>query len=512
MKLIKLLTVIFLIAMMISCASVVNPFSSEENEEAITAQESNISDYGNAGDISYNGNDTTKKDIMLQGFTWSSRTADTRSWYKYVNDCKSAIGSYFTVIWMPPPGRSESGSPQGYGPVEYKNLNNAYGTQAELKTMIATMHATPAVKVLADIVVNHRASSGTCATHTSVWNKFVDSVDATNYTWNAAYFINGQIGCTCNGNDGGTSGSDTEGSWSQNGTTYYCDDYGPFADIDHWYTTTQTKIKSWQTWLKSTTNAGFDGWRYDYVRGFAPSIINAYNTNSAPYISVSEWWKDPTGTTAALKDYVGNSGNKTMMFDFALKNKMNDAFQSTTFYGGALGVAGTAYGSRGLIGEWADAAVTFVDNHDTGSYYGGAHWPLPTPSGTTTMKAAYALILTHPGIPMVYWGDWQDCNGNTAGGLQDSDLKLVIETLIKIRRSNNVLRNSRFYVERAENGLYAAYIGTQGAEQVAVKIGKQGATNYEGWVPNSALGLTKTLTRYATGGHAFCVYYKNTAN
>lgn len=44
-----------------------------------------------------------------------------------------------------------------------------------------------------------------------------------------------------------------------------------------------------------------------------------------------------------------------------------------------------------------DNVVTFVDNHDTGSTQ--ALWYLdPDDVGT-----AYALILTHPGVPCVAW-------------------------------------------------------------------------------------------------------------
>ena len=70
-------------------------------------------------------------------------------------------------------------------------------------------------------------------------------------------------------------------------------------------------------------------------------------------------------------------------------------------------------------------------------------------------------------------------------------------------------RGSRVYIDRAEDGLYAAYVGTQGGEQLAIKIGKTGWGNYEGWTPAASLGLTKAYTQYEANGHAYCVYYKN---
>lgn len=41
--------------------------------------------------------------------------------------------------------------------------------------------------------------------------------------------------------------------------------------------------------------------------------------------------------------------------------------------------------------------MTFIDNHDTGSTQ--QHWPFPA----DLVGAGYAYILTHPGIPCIFW-------------------------------------------------------------------------------------------------------------
>lgn len=48
-----------------------------------------------------------------------------------------------------------------------------------------------------------------------------------------------------------------------------------------------------------------------------------------------------------------------------------------------------------MLGYWPTKAVTFIDNHDTGSSQG--HWPFPEDK----VMQGYAYILTHPGIPCV---------------------------------------------------------------------------------------------------------------
>ncbi len=56
----------------------------------------------------------------------------------------------------------------------------------------------------------------------------------------------------------------------------------------------------------------------------------------------------------------------------------------------------------GLIGWWPEMAVTFIDNHDTGSTQ--AHWPFPGDKAIT----GYAYLMTHPGVPCIFWEHYFD--------------------------------------------------------------------------------------------------------
>jgi maltooligosyltrehalose synthase len=68
----------------------------------------------------------------------------------------AALQAGFSAIWMPPP--SESVSPQGYLPTDLYNLSSQYGSEAELRECISALHAA-GLKVLADIVINHRCAA-----------------------------------------------------------------------------------------------------------------------------------------------------------------------------------------------------------------------------------------------------------------------------------------------------------------------------------------------------------------
>ena len=48
-----------------------------------------------------------------------------------------------------------------------------------------------------------------------------------------------------------------------------------------------------------------------------------------------------------------------------------------------------------IVGWWPQKAVTFLDNHDTGSTQ--RHWSFPDEN----LAMGYAYILTHPGVPCI---------------------------------------------------------------------------------------------------------------
>lgn len=77
----------------------------------------------------------------------------------------------------------------------------------------------------------------------------------------------------------------------------------------------------------------------------------------------------------------------------------------------------------GLLGMWSSRAITFIDNHDTGSTLN--HWPFPS----NHLPEGYAYILTHPGTPTVFYDHfWEEKNG----------LRKAIKELLALRKKHGL--------------------------------------------------------------------------
>jgi Alpha-amylase C-terminal beta-sheet domain/Alpha amylase, catalytic domain/Starch-binding module 26/Chitobiase/beta-hexosaminidase C-terminal domain/Secretion system C-terminal sorting domain len=357
-------------------------------------------------------------DVMMQGFNWNSST-NTTGWYNVVNAKVAEMkAGGINTIWLPPP--SKSAAKEGYLPSEYYMVSTPYGTQAQLQSLIANLH-TNNMKALADIVINHRVG-------TTNW------ADFTNPTW----------GCwaVCNNDEWtGRCGNADSG-----------DGYAPARDIDHSNAQVRTDIIAWMNWLKGTI--GFDGWRYDYVRGFSGDYVKQYNDATQPYFSVGEQWNTDR---QVVQNWIDATQQRSTAFDFPTKGILQDALNANNY--SWLSNGGQA---PGLIG-WSPAkAVTFIDNHDTGSSQN--HWPFP---GGKVMQG-YAYILTHPGIPMVFWDHYFDWG-----------LQTPINALIKVRKDNGLTATSALSIQTAQANVYAAIIDGK----VAMKIGPGNwSPSGTGWV------------------------------
>ena len=441
--------------------------------------------------------ESSKTGVMLQGFTWNSAPRGTGwnkenpspywgNWYGIMKKNAASIKDTFEYVWFNPPSICDSASSEGYAPTELNNLNSYYGTADELKEVIQAIQ--PA-KAIADIVVNHRAGS-------TSWGDF------TNPSWCEDYYA------ICSDDEGFTNSSSPMYNSSKKGSPDTGDGYGAYRDLDHTNTLVQDGIIAWMNDVLKP--AGFVGWRYDYVKGFAGKYVGKYNAGSDAQFSVGEYWptasynaSSPSGWGDEIKNWITSteeeSGQKSRAFDFALKGAMNSVFGWGTTAGSG-NYALLADESNLYISQPSDA-VTFIDNHDTGSNQG--HWEL----NRNKIGAGYALILTHPGVPCVSWSHYFTFSeggngdttypysglgaaqsylaGNTVAGTEKT-LREHIDYLIQLRKETGIEYDSVRTTLKADSSVYAAEItGTNGS--LIVSIGGSYTPSADGYAGNNPI-------------------------
>jgi alpha-amylase len=379
--------------------------------------------------------------ILFQGFHWNSPNY-SNGWYADLQskaaDLK-AIG--ITHVWFPPP--TDSADANGYLPRQLNVLDSHYGSEASLKNALLALKA-QGIQAVADVVINHRVG-------TTNW------ADFTNPAWDCHAVAKGDEWSGACGN------ADTG------------DGYGSARDLDHTQASVQNGIKTWMTTrLKAD---GFTGIRYDFSKGYAPSYAKLYHDAVAPDFCVGEIWTnlDLNNVDAhrqILMNYIDGTGGACATFDFTTKGLLNQVLANNDYW--RLKAANGA--PQGGIGWWAQKMVTFVDNHDTGPSEscttGQNLWPVPCDK----VMQGYAYILTHPGIPTVYYPHVYNWN-----------LKAPIATLISLRKEKGVTSTSGVSIQKAETGLYAAIVNGN----LAMKIGPNS------WSPGAGWTLRTSGTNYA---------------
>ena len=375
--------------------------------------------------------------VMLQGFYWDSYT-DT----KWTNLTAQAdeLGDLFDLIWVPNSGRTDAsgtGQSMGYSPMYWLSHMSCFGTETQLRTMIDTyrQHGTG---IIMDLVINHKNGK-------TGWVDFADErvtgrVSGKTYSveWDNVNYA--QICSTdeCNAKGYKTSGAPDTG-----------DDFDGSRDLDHTNITTQQNVRTYMDFLQN--ELGYSGYRIDMTKGYSAGFTGKYNNWTHPYFSVGEYWDGNADVLRGWLEATRWGGQiQSATFDYALKYRINDAFNGDNFNASALN-------DKGLSADvWYNRwAVTFVDNHDTGQV--GNHSRM---SNTANVAAANALILALPGTPCVFLQHYK--NNKTA-----------IANMIHGRRAAGITNQSPITVQQESNGGYIIEVqGTQG--KVYLQLG--GAT------------------------------------
>mmetsp|Transcript_13195 Transcript_13195/g.27873 ORF Transcript_13195/g.27873 Transcript_13195/m.27873 type:complete len:729 (-) Transcript_13195:1725-3911(-) len=366
-------------------------------------------------------------EIILQSFNWESCK---HAWYKTLMEQSSEFAEAgFTALWLPP--ATDSVSPQGYLPRDLYCLDSQYGSEGELRELVKTIQS-KGLKAVADIVINHR-----CAHYQDDqgrWNKFGGRL-----AWDKNAI------CSNNPQFGGTGNIDSG------------DDYEAAPNIDHTQEFVQKDLVEWLNYLKKSI--GFNGWRFDYVKGYGGRFTRAYIDGSVPELAIGEFWDSCDYTEGVLDynqdkhrqrtvDWCDQTGGTSAAFDFTTKGILQEAVGRNERWR----LVDAEGRPPGMVGVWPSRAVLFIENHDTGSTLG--HWPFPHHG----LHEGYAYILTHPGTPCVFYDHYyQD-----EAGLRDAIMKLI-----RIRKRFGINSRSKVKISKAVAEVYAAVVD----DKVAVKIG-----------------------------------------
>lgn len=356
--------------------------------------------------------------VMLQGFSWDSY--DYSQWNvleKQADDMKGFID----LVWLPQSGKCiETTQVMGYMPYYYFNQNSSFGTEAELRSLIAKFKAN-GIGAIADVVVNHRNTDG--------WYTF----PAETYKGVTYQMLSTDI---CKNDDGGKTATQAKKdgvSLSNNddeGT-----DFGGCRDIDHKSENVQKIIKAYLKFLKE--DMGYTGFRYDMVKGFSGSHVADYNDATGVKFSVGEYWDG----NPSIINWINKTNKKSAAFDFQFRYNVRDA------------VNGAANGKVATSSDWSklnsndnlmhDAnyrryAVTFVENHDTQKR---SESEQNDPLRKDTI-AANAYMLAMPGTPCVFQPHWRA-------------YKQEIKSMIEARKLAGITNMSNYTNKMAQNACFA---------------------------------------------------------
>jgi alpha-amylase len=240
-------------------------------------------------------------------------------------------------------------------------------------------------------------------------------------------------------------------------------------------------------YLLQLKSFGYRGWRYDMVHGYHAKHLALYNRRSEPTFSVGEYdwgahaeqrgwvWWTATNPSATGADHLKSSSS---VFDFSTTfalsgNKGN--YRNWYAFDNGLGMIGD--NTDGL--PWKNRAVTFLENHDTGYRTDDDGNPQEHHESDRFLNGweveqGYAYILTHPGVPCVYWKHYFDW------GLR---LRQRIEALINARKVAGVHAGSALHVQQnaKARGVYAATVEGRDGD-LYVRVGGSD----DDWEPSSS--------------------------
>jgi alpha-amylase len=326
--------------------------------------------------------------VMIQAFYWDCPVLENlehKWWIEVKNRIPALQRAGFTALWLPPVSKAASWRSMGYDPYDYFDLGEYdqkggeptwFGSKAELLDLIETAHA-HGMQVYADLVFNHN-SGGDAQEKNPIdssarWTRFQPKSKRFTRDWSCFH-------------------PSFYEQWDN-------ETFGDMPDLCHRNPIVYTELIDH---AKGLLDIGFDGFRYDMVKGYGGWMVRAIQELRAlrdDYVfkpfGVGECWD----SDRVIEDWLGEanawSDNPVSAFDFPLRDRLSDLCQC---YGFSLRRLEPQPGA--LLYDRPAQAVTFVENHDV-----ARSSPI-----IRDKLLAYAYILTHEGYPCVFWQDYFNWN------------------------------------------------------------------------------------------------------
>ena len=355
--------------------------------------------------------------VMLQGFSWDSY--DYSQWTvleKQADDMKGFID----LVWLPQSGKCiETTQVMGYKPYYYFNQNSSFGTEAELRSLIAKFKAN-GIGAIADVVVNHRNTDGWFTFPTETYNGVTYKMQPTDI---------------CKNDDGGaTAKQATKEGVSLSNNNDEGQDWDGCRDLDHKSANVQKIIKAYLKFLKE--DIGYTGFRYDMVKGFSGSHVADYNDATGVEFSVGEYWDG----NPSIINWINKTNKKSAAFDFQFRYNVRDAVGVKDNKVVSAQNWSKLKSDYNLMHDatYRQYAITFVENHDM--QYRSADEQLDPLKRDTLAANAYMLAM--PGTPCVFQPHWRA-------------YKQEIKSMIEARKLAGITNMSNYTNKMAQTYCFA---------------------------------------------------------
>ena len=355
--------------------------------------------------------------VMLQGFSWDSY--DYSQWTvleKQADDMKGFID----LVWLPQSGKCiEATQVMGYKPYYYFNQNSSFGTEAELRSLIAKFKAN-GIGAIADVVVNHRNTDGWFTFPAETYNGVTYKMQPTDI---------------CKNDDGGaTAKQATKEGVSLSNNNDEGQDWDGCRDLDHKSANVQKIIKAYLKFLKE--DMGYTGFRYDMVKGFSGTHVADYNDATGVKFSVGEYWDG----NESIINWINKTNKKSAAFDFQFRYNVRDAVGVKDNKIVSAQNWSKLKSDNNLMHDptYRQYAITFVENHDM--QYRSADEQLDPLKRDTLAANAYMLAM--PGTPCVFQPHWRA-------------YKQEIKSMIEARKLAGITNMSNYTNKMAQKACFA---------------------------------------------------------